>query len=156
MTVERNSTTINPPVVIFLVKPTELHTYWPFLERGLKDIHRKVEPDWIPPDVYGALRAEAATAAIASRDHRWLGFAIYHRQERPWSHKSDLFIWCLWNIPLRERLPTDDVPEAMQRGIQYLKEVQRMMGAERMVSITSRRSIVQRYGKRELFITYEI
>lgn len=149
-----------PPVTIIPIKPADLHQYWPFLERGLNDIVRKVKPDWIPPDVYSALRAGSATVAIACRGDHQLGFVIYYRQERSWCNKADLFVWCMWNIPLRERLPDDDMPDAMKTGIDYLHDWQRAWGCERVISITTAddrgHALAARYGKGLLALTYEI
>ena len=148
--------TINPPVVIIPVKPSELHQWWPFIERGLFDICRKVHPDWIPPDVFGAIRADAAKACIVMRGIRALGFFIYHPQNRPWSGILDLFVWATWALPLRERLPADGMAEAIQRGIEYLHEIKRSLAAQRIIAISSRRAFTRRYGFKTLFQTLEI
>ena len=143
-------------VVITVIKPAELHQHWDFIERGLEAIRRKVKPDWLAGDVYGALRADAAVACIVSRGVRLLGFLIWHRQERPWSHKLDVFVWATWALPLRERLPGDDIAEAIWRGREYLYGVKRAIGAEKVIAISSRRGFVKRYGFKELFFTLEI
>ena len=144
------------PVVITPVRPTELHSVWPFLERGLSDIVCKIEPDWIPADVYGAIRAEVATAVIVTRAERRLGFGIWHKQERPWSHKLDIFVWAVWAIPLRERIPSDNLPEVMYRGIQYLYGVKAALGANAVIMVSSRKGFARHYGFKQRFITYEV
>lgn len=144
------------PVVISPVKPAELHQHWAFLRRGLDDIVRRVKPDWISEDIFGAIRADVVTAIIVSRGTHKLGFAVYHRQNRPWSGKYDLFLWAAWAIPLRERLPDDDLPQAIQHGIAYLHDVRRSIGAERLVAISSRRGLCKKYGLKTLFYTLEI
>lgn len=148
-------------VQIIQIKPADLHRHWLFIERGLNDIRHKLVDlcDWLPPDVYGAIRVEAAFCIIVGRNDRELGFIIYHRQERPWSHKFDLFLWCWWMIPLRERLPADLINEGFDEGVQYLRNVQRSIGAERLIGTSSFRrgsTLVRRYGFKPLSITYEI
>jgi hypothetical protein len=149
---------IEPQVVITPIKSTELHGYWPFIEQGLVNIQRKVRPDWIPADVYGALRADAATCCIVTRATRWLGFFIWHKQERPWSHLVDVFVWAVYSIPFRDRRPGDDVDEAMQRGIEYLHNVKSLIGANRVIMITSsqRKGWARKYGLKPIYTTYEV
>lgn len=149
-------TTIKPSVVLTPVKSTGLHIYWPFLERGLNDIIRKTHPDWLPPDVYMALRAEAATAVIVSRGTRLLGFIVWHKQERVFSHILDIFVWAAWALPLRERLPGDDIEEAVWRGIEYLRELKLTLAAKRDIAISSRKGLCKKYGLKPLFTTYEV
>lgn len=148
--------TIIKPLSIISIKPAELHTYWPFIQRGLLAIRRKVESDALPEDIYGAIRAEAAYVFIVSRETRWLGFAVWHKQERPWSHKLDMFVWGVWTIPLRERLPGDNVTEAFQYGRAHLHEIKRSLAANRIIGISSRKGLCKRYGFKELSFTCEI
>ncbi len=150
------SSSIVPQIAITPVKPAELHQVWDFLERGLEDIRRKVKPDWRSPDVFGAIRAEAATAVIVSRAHRWLGFVVWHKQIRPWSGILDVFVWAGWAIPLRERIPTDGIAEAIWRVREYLYAVKQGIGAQKVIAVSSRRGLVKKLGFRELFFTLEL
>lgn len=138
------------------IKPAELHVYWPFLERGLNDIHKRTHPDWLPPDVFMALRADAATAVIISRNSRLLGFIVWHKQERVFSHILDVFVWGAWALPLRERQPGDDVAEAISRGYEYLLGVKKAIGASRIIMISPRKGFQRKYGFKPLFTTYEV
>jgi hypothetical protein len=138
------------------MRSNDLHQYWPFLRRGLETICRKVKPapDWIPEDIYAALRTEIAVALIGSRGPRQLGFVIYHKLERPHSHLLDMFVWAWWAIPLGERLPSDNIPECMSLGWEYLREVKKALGANRIIGISSRPGIIKKYGFKFLFYTY--
>lgn len=138
------------------IKPAELHVYWPFLERGLNDIHKRTKPDWLPPDVFMALRADAATACLVLRDARLLGFIIWHRQERVFSHILDVFVWAAWSLPLREQLSTDNMPEAVARGYEYLLGIKQAIGASRIIMISPRKGFQRKYGFKPLFTTYEV
>lgn len=144
------------PVVITPVKPAELHQAWDFLERGLEDIRRKVKPDWRSPDVFGAIRAEWATACIVSRGHRYLGFIVWHKQQRGWSGIMDVFLWAGWALPLRERLPGDGIAEAHWRVREYLYAVKQAIGAQKIIAVSSRKGLVKKYGFKELFFTLEM
>ena len=144
------------PLTINPVKPAELHKYWGFLERGLKDICRRIKPDWLPPDVYGAIRAEVAAAAIICQGSHRLGFVIHHRQEQPWSHTVDLFIWAAWRRPPRECLPSHNIAQAWEETVKYLRQVQNAIGARHIVMITSRKGFYRKYGYKQRFITYEV
>lgn len=146
---------ILPPVLFTVVKSAELHRYWPFLDRGCRDICRKVKPDWRPEDLYGALRAEAAVAVIVTRAERMLGFIVWHRQERTWSRTLDVFVWAVWTIPVRERIPADGWPEPFYRGWQYLSDLKRAIGGNKVITI-SRKGLQRKYGWKPIWLTYEI
>jgi len=147
---------VSLPFQLVSVKSTELHRYWPFLRRGLENICEKIKPapDWIPEDVYVGIRSELAVALIGSRGDRQLGFIVYHKLERPHSHLTDLFLWCWWAIPLRERIPTDNIPDCMLQGWQYLQSVKKAIGAHRIIGISSRPGVIKKYGFKFLFYTY--
>lgn len=138
-----------------VVKPSDLHKWWPLLNRGLGDIRRKVKPDWLEADVYGALRAEAATAVIVQRGPRLLGFMVWHKQERVWSRTLDIFVWAVWALPIRERIAADGWPEPFYRGWQYLSDLKRAIGADKVITI-SRKGLQRKYGWRPIWLTYEV
>lgn len=132
-------------VTILQVDPQHVHSVWPFIARGIADIKKKVESDFIDADVYWYLRQNAAQAYIVSRDERRLGFFINYVQARPFSGRRELFLWAAWSIPLRERQDDDDVEGAVRKSIEFMQNQKVATGCDRIVHLSSRRGF-QRYG----------
>jgi hypothetical protein len=132
-------------VTILQVDPQRIHDIWPFLRRGIEDIKRRVESDFIPEDTYWWLRQNAAQAYIVSRGERRLGFFCSYIQARPFSGKKELFLWLAWAIPLAERQPDDRVMDAVRKSVEYMHNQKRAAGCECIVALSSRRGF-ERYG----------
>ena len=114
------------------------------MRRGIADVVRHLKPhriDFIPEDVYVGLRNGACTLHLVSRETRTLGFLITYVQTRPFSGKRELLCWIAWSIPLRERLPGDNVPLAALETRDFLKEHARKLECDRVVMASSRKGI---------------
>lgn len=119
--------------------PTQLHTVWPFLLRGLHDIIKKTHPDWLPEDVFTGLRTGGATCLILWAGPRPIGFTIYHINQLPFSGKKELFVWCSWTIPLRDRLASDEVDKGIAFCFEYLCNTGRAGGATTVAALSPRK-----------------
>jgi len=108
----------------------------------------------MPFDVLGAIRGGQAECVIVSRGTKALGFVVWYRQARPWSGKLDLFVWAAWAIPLREREAGDNVSEAVLLTVQWLKEQKRLIGANKIVFISSRKGFARRFGFKPVLMTF--
>ncbi len=111
------------PVSLVEVKPETLHQHWPFIERGLLHVVRRVKPDWIPNDIYSALFTGATSCVVASRNGRNLGFVVYYRDVRFFSKTPQLFIWAAYDLPFRERTNLDNLPDVVSTVWRYLTVV---------------------------------
>ncbi len=155
----RNAELFLPILRITPVNPDRLHDVWEFIERGLEDIRRKIDVQWRSPDVYGALRSNSATALIVARGTRQLGHFIWHKRPRDWNPGIiDVFVWTTWTIPLRERLPSDNMLEVEYRTKQYLSGIKHDIGAAKIIGVSSYergRALVRKFGYRPLALTYE-
>ena len=130
-------------VSITEIKPEHLHAVWGLVERGLIDVLRKSNlrhrvADWIPADVYASIRTAQSTLYLVSRKTRLLGFFILLQQRLPYSQKLELFNWVTWAIPLRERLPGDDIPQALALSQRFIVDLAQGMHADAVTFISSR------------------
>lgn len=143
------------PVSILQVQPQSLHDVWPFVETGLIAIVRKARPDWLVPDVFANIRTSQAALYMVSRGPRMLGFFVTQTMRRPFSNKLEYFEWCAYTLPLRERLPDDNIPEAVALSIDFMRQQARALGCDRIVTL-SRRPSYAVFGFRKTFITWEM
>ena len=128
------------PVRFVEVKPIEIHYYYPFIHRGLEDIIRKIGAehiDWKPEDVYTAIRNATTKLVIAMRGERFLGWFSYYIETRGWSGNKHLLIWHVWARPMNERLPYDNIGDAIRGGLQTLKDIAREDHCDSLVMMTS-------------------
>jgi hypothetical protein len=165
---------------LFELKQEDLHKFWPFLLRGITDIKRTLKPHWIPEDIYSALRAGQVSCLLARRavglafaysgspgpkdafasdpsEGRLLGFLIYNRQLRPFSFESEAFIWCAWNLPIKEWLPDDDMRQAVTSCFDYVANVARTQYGTSEISWITRpgraKAFQKKFGWRASWVT---
>jgi hypothetical protein len=140
------------PLTLFELKPERLHELWPFIQRGLIAVEKKVKPDWRPEDVYAALRAGQASCVIVEQGSARLGFLVYYRQIRPFSGKPELFVWAAWDIGLR--------PDVISAVWRYINNVAiSNYGTDVITWGTSARrarSFERKYGWKPAFVTFHI
>lgn len=143
------------PVIIAQVNPQFIHDIYPFLLRGMLAIKKRVPADSEPEDVYAAIRNGGAQAHIISRGERRLGFIVTYKQTRPFSGRKELFLWLAWSIPLRERQEGDNVPDAVEQAMAFMREQARATGCDSIVHMSSRRGF-EKFGFRIQTHTYRL
>jgi len=121
---------------LYEMKQEELHHFWPFLQRGVNDIHHDLKPNWLPEDIFAVLRNQQVSCVIARRGKRLLAFAIYSRQLRYFSFLPEIFIWVGWTIPMREWQPEDDMPTVAPTVVGYIVDQARKQGIDQVTWIT--------------------
>lgn len=133
-----------------------LYDYWDFIKRGLGAVLSRVRTaDWKAEEIFASFRIGGCCICIVQRGPRNLGFAVYFRQNRPFSRKPDLFLWVAWFLPLRERQPTDNIEEAIFAGLRYLKQVGiTNFKANRVMWMSSRRGFERKYGFKPQVMTF--
>ena len=145
------------PVELAELKLESLHAHWPFVRRGLDAIHQRLKPDWIPENVFAALVAGHSSCVVVSRGARPIGFVVYYKQPRPFSFKPELFVWAAWALPLRERLQSDNLPEAIAIVWRYLVNVAKGNYGTNVISwISPRGGFERKYGWKPHFKTFQI
>jgi hypothetical protein len=70
------------------IHPAELHDVWPWVQEGLLKVKKKTQADWIPEDVYSAIRNGTSTLHLGNQDE---GFLVL-TPRNDWDCKT-LFIW---------------------------------------------------------------
>lgn len=155
------------PLRITALDPQKLHFYFPFIKRGLEDILRKNTPRksrgslsevfantkvrWRPEDIYAALAYKTATAYLASRNRRLLGFFVVHPQPVAFTHKTELFLWTAWTLPLRERHPEDDFPDVIRQSVAFMARLKAEGGHAEMTMLSLRPGFMRREPYRTWF-----
>ena len=140
-------------VSITQVPSLSLHDVWNFVERGIETVRRKVKPDFLAPDVYAAIRFNNAQLYMVTRGPRALGFFVTYTQHRPFSNRLEYLLWIGYSIPLRERLPDDNVSEAVAMSLAFMQQQARALGAAGPVMLSTRKGW-ERYGFTSGFTTW--
>lgn len=148
------------PLSAIEVTPQTLHVHWPFVRRGLDSICHRIHPDWVPEDIYSALRMASVNCAIIQRAGKSLCFGVYYRENRVFSGKHHLFLWAGWALPESERTEADNVPEAFAYGWRYLRlTAKTVFGTDYIWWITSpgrAKAFERKYGWKPKFVTIEV
>ena len=96
--------------------------------------------DWIPEDLYAALRYPNASNAVlfmVTRNEKALGWMCCELQRDRYG-KLECFVWNGWDIPLRERAPEDDVEGGKQQLHDYIKMWAKSQGCYRIACLSPR------------------
>ena len=133
------------PFKLLVVDPGKLHDIWPRIRDGLLKVIEATSPEWIPEDVYDALRNRRATLLVAE-DTEWFIVA----QQQPRHTGSCLMIWVLY-------APGDYKKFA---GLVYpeLEQLAREIGANRLEMHSPRKGWERdpRWIMRETIFTREV
>lgn len=111
------------PLYLFEVPLERLHDLWPFILNGLKDVQRRMQPDWMPEDIYRHLADGNSRCIVAQRGTRRLGFVVYTLDATPYSKTKVLFLRAAWNLKLRDRQELDNLPEAVSAVWRMLETI---------------------------------
>lgn len=131
-----------PPLSITPVEPKDLHQWWPIVERGIECIIRKLghqNVDFIPEDVFSGIRTGGCVLYLVQRDQRSLGFFICYPQQRPFSGRKELFLWLVWDLPLKDQRPEDDMPAVTMAVRDYLVDLALKLGCDSISALSTRR-----------------
>ena len=148
------------PCLITPIAPEDLQAVWPFVRgekrpipTGLERLILKVKPDFVQEDVFSAIKSGWAKLFIVTRGGRRLGWFVNYIQRRPFSQTPELFLWCAYTIPIRERLMDDDIDDALRQSLEFMHEQKRQANADRIVMMSTRKGF-QRFGFKESFTTW--
>ena len=133
-------------VATLFVQPKDLHQVWPFVRAGLDAIARRVKPDRLIEDVYATLRAGTSFLTLGLCNGVPVGFAVSYFNDLPFSGQRELFVWCTWTLPLRERQPGWDVDGAIRQVLAELIALARQQGAKHLACISPRKAFARWAG----------
>lgn len=80
------------------IAPADLHQHWDSIRVGLEYVRAKTAPEWIPEDIYFAVRRGAATLFVADECD---GFLVAQKQERAYGYC--LLVWVVYAPGEREQ-----------------------------------------------------
>lgn len=136
-------------LMLRVIEPKHLATEWERVRAGLVEVKKATTDDWLPEDVYMAIRQGQAVLYIGTGDAgEYLGFLVLRLL--PTFHGSKLEIWCAYSAtsaPL------------MRTFLPHIRAVARNAGADR-ISFSSAReewaAAARRLGFSPQQVSYEL
>lgn len=111
-----------------VIEPKDLAPEWERVRAGLVEVKKATTDDWLPEDVYMALRQGHASLYIGTGAHgEYLGFVVLRLL--PTFHDSKVEIWCAHSATKRP---------AMRKFLPHIKAIAANNGASR-ISFSSAR-----------------
>ena len=146
---------------LFDLKQEELHLYWEaILHRGAADIKRDHKPSWRVEDIYSLLRNQQVTCTIARRGPRLLGFIIYNRQQRLFSFEPECFVWLGWNLPMREWVAEDHMPDVVEQVWNHVATVAKTQYQTDQITWITKpsraKAFMRRFGWKPAWVTITV
>jgi hypothetical protein len=116
------------------VAPQELHETWSLVKAGLEEVARKIDADWMPEDVYSALKAGVSTLHLGYNNEEYEGFLVL--TPTPDYDGMTLFIWCAYSA-------TDN--NVLERYWEELEQMGRNIKAKRIRFHSPRKGWAKRF-----------
>lgn len=128
-----------------LVTPQGLRAAWPLILPSLQAVQAKAADDWIPEDVYHAIKAGDAACHVGTDATGYCGILITTRTIAEFSGTPALHVWIVHNT---------GGADVLEAGLPLLRQMARRAGAARITFGSPRPG----WGKRFPLIsaTYEI
>lgn len=126
------------------IEAKEVGAVWEQVRVGLVAVKKATTDDWLPEDVYMALKQGHATLYMGENEGAYLGFLVLRLV--PTFHGARLDIWCAYSatkVPL------------MRRFFPEIQKVARQAGAQ-AIGFSSAREEWQAAAKRLGFVTRQI
>lgn len=130
---------------LVLVPPAGVRQTWPLILPSLQAVMAKGAVEWIPEDVYHALKTGDAVCHIATDAGGYAGCMVTQRVTDHYSGKQSLHVWIVHNAGPAELLDC---------GMPMLQEMARKGGFARITFGSPRKGWAKRFPMIEA--TYEI
>lgn len=121
------------------IPPIHLHNYWDFIKNGLCDLKSQFDLDWIPEDIYAALKAQGADLFLIKNRDRQLGFFVAYPIIAQFSGTKLYFIWVFWTIEAKTRRIGEYAVENRSRVLDLLKKRAKDLGCAEIRFASPRR-----------------
>ena len=127
---------------IVLIAPDSLHAVWKDVRAGLE---KMPVSDWIPEDVYHAVRSGESALYIGVGDAGFGGFMVLRKQQTEFSKQPVLHVWLAYSVA---------EPDVLAHGIDTVREVAKRIGAQKITFGSPRKGWAKRFPVVDA--TYEI
>lgn len=128
-----------------LVTPDTLRAHWPAIAPSLDAVRAKAPEDWIPEDVYHAIKSGLVACHLLVKQGQYAGLLVIRIEKAEFSGAPSLHVWIAHNAG------DSDVFEA---GEGLIKETAQRMGVSTITFGSPRPGWAKRY--RLVSATYEI
>jgi hypothetical protein len=130
---------------IIPIHPDGLHAVWARVKEGLLKILERSPDDWLPEDVYHALKGGQAQLFICTGVQGLEGFFVLRVVRREFSKVQDMHVWCAHSV---------GDGDVFDRGLNFVCEAARKAGCQRVTFGSQREGWKKRFAVDE--ITYRI
>ena len=127
-------------MILSLVHPADLRKHWPRILGSLCVVRAKAKTDWIPEDVYHALKSGAAACHVGEA-----GILITTLTRAEFSGEPALHVWIAHS--------TQDA-DVLEAGIPMLREMAKAAGVQRITFGSPRPGWAKRFPL--ISATYEV
>lgn len=128
-----------------IVPPAGVRQAWPMILSSLKAVMDTGPVEWIPEDVYHALRAGEAACHIATDANGYAGCMVTQRVIDPYSGVQSLHVWIAHNAA---------DADVIEGGMELLRTMAKKGGFQRITFGSARPGWAKRF--QILSATYEI
>jgi hypothetical protein len=128
-----------------LVTPDTLRAHWPVIRASLHAVQAKAPEDWLPEDVYLAIKTSAVACHLLVKNGQYAGMFVIRTEQAEFSKAQSLHVWIAHNAG------DEDVFEA---GEGLIKQTAQRMGVSTITFGSPRPGWAKRY--RLVSATYEI
>lgn len=109
------------------ITPNDLVFEWERVRHGLEICRETTSDDWLPEDVYMAIKSGNAALYVGEDDGDYLGFLVV--QLLPMFHGARLHVWCAYSAT--------DKP-LMREYMQRVREIAQAAGAKKITFSSTR------------------
>lgn len=132
-----------------VIEPKHLAPEWERVRAGLVEVKKATTDDWLPEDVYMAIRTGQAVLYLGTGDAgEYLGFVVLRLVTT--THSTKMAIWCAYSAT---REPV------MRRFLPHIRAIARNAGATGIQFASARdewAAAARRLGFVRVDVTYEI
>jgi hypothetical protein len=128
-------------VDIVPIHPEALHGVWSEVKAGLQKILEKSPEDWLPEDIYHALRSGQAQLVLVVGEKGMEGFLVLRVLRREFSRAQDMHVWCAYSRG------DEDV---FEHGLQFIRNAARQAGCKGITFSSRRKGWMKRFPVQEI------
>lgn len=132
-----------------VIEPKQLAGEWERVRAGLVEVKKATNDDWLPEDVYMAIRTGQAVLYLGTGDAgEYLGFLVLRLVAA--THSTKMEIWCAYAVP---------GVSVMRRFLPHIKAVARNAGVSGILFSSARQewaAAARRLGFAPASVSYEL